>query len=565
MDRADGAFECDVLVLGSGAGGLTAAVVARLNGLDVLVIEKERLAGGTTALSGGWLWIPCNPHARRAGIEDGPERAREYLRQEAGERFDAARIDAFLEHGPRMVELLEARTEVKFMLGPPYPDYHPDRPGGLPGGRSIVAQPFDGRALGARLGGLRPPAREMTLFGLKVGTGPDFHHFFNARRSPASALYVLRRIARHATDVAIHGRDLLLMSGNALCGRLLKSAHDLGVGLWLGAKAVELLARDGRVTGARVRRDGREVRVLARRGVVCATGGFARDRARRKRLYAHAPEESEHYSLTAPGSTGDGIAMAEAVGAAFDDTLAHAAPWMPVSRVPYRDGTFGVYPHSYERGKPGSIAVGADGRRFVNEANSYHDVVGAMIARRAKAGPPCAHLVCDHRFIQRYGLGMAKPFPVPLGPYLRSGYLNRAPTLEELAMKIGVDAAALEATVDDFNRHALRGEDPLFRRGANAYNRYLGDPQNAPNPCLAPIAIAPFYAVRMVPGDLGTFLGLRTDAGARVLDREGRAIPGLFAAGNDMASPFGGSYPGPGANIGPAMTFGYIAGMRLAE
>jgi succinate dehydrogenase/fumarate reductase flavoprotein subunit len=558
-----------VLVIGAGAAGLTAAITARRCGLDVLVVEKEAVFGGTTALSGGWLWVPCSPHAQRAGIDDSLDSARQYLRGEIGSAYDAARIDAYLENAPRMVDFLERETSVRFMLGPTYPDYHPDRPGGKAAGRALCAVPLDGRALGADLARLRPPVREMTLYGLKVGSGPDFHHFFNARRSLRSALYVARRIARHAADVMLHGRDMLLMSGNALAARLARSALDLGIPLWVQAPAVALLQEDGadgtrRVTGAVVRMEGREVRVLARRGVVCAGGGFPHDLVRRRALYAHHPAPGEHFSLAAPGNTGDGLRLAESAGGYVDSRCAAAAPWMPVSRVPYADGSAGTFPHSYERGKPGAIAVTAAGTRFANESDSYHDVVQALIGTQTEGQPVSAFLVCDHRFVQRYGLGMAKPFPLPLRPYLRSGYLLRADSLAALARQAGIAPDVLERTVADFNAHAERGEDPAFGRGRNAYNAYQGDPANRPNPCLAPILQAPFYCVKILPGDLGSFMGIATNAHGGVLARDGRAVPGLFAVGNDMASIFAGHYPGPGSNLGPAMTFGYLCARYMA-
>ncbi|MGA9865570.1 MAG: FAD-dependent oxidoreductase [Acetobacteraceae bacterium] len=556
---------CDVLVLGSGAGGLAAAITARKLGLQVIVLEKEKWIGGTSALSGGWLWIPCNSLARRAGVADTLDAAREYLRHELGNRYDATRVDAFLDAGPAMIDFFERETEVRFIVGTSYPDYHPDAPGALPGGRAVCALPFDGRALGSRLAELRPPVREMTLFGLKVGSGPDFAHFANATRSLRSALYVTGRIAAHLRDVALHGRDLRLMSGNALIARLARSAFDLEIPIWLESPATELLHEDGIVTGAIAARRGREIRIAARRGVICAAGGFPHDPLRRSRLFPHAPKEAEHLSLTPAGNTGDALRMAESIGAIMEDSVASAAAWMPVSRVPYRDGSFGTFPHSFDRGKPGVIAVTASGRRFVNESDSYHDVVAAMIAVRVPGQAAGAFLVCDHRFIRRYGLGIAKPFPIPLGGYLRTGYIKRGRTVEELAARTGIDGATLAATVTRFNHHARQGHDPEFRRGENAYNRYQGDARHRPNPCLAPIETPPFYAVRILPGDLGTFAGLRTDASARVLDRNGCAIAGLYAVGTDMASVFSGAYPGPGANLGPAMTFGFIAAHDLAK
>ena len=555
---------CDVLVIGSGAGGLTAAVTAGTLGLDVLVVEKDPWFGGTSAVSGGWLWIPCNPPAVRAGVDDSLDNARTYLKHETGNRYDEERIEAFLRNGPAMVEFFQTHTDVAFTLGRAYPDYHPDVPGSLPGGRAICAEAFDGRRLGDRLSQLRPPVRELTLFGLKVGSDPDFQHFFNARRSPRSAWYVARRIASHLREVIVYGRDVRLMNGNALIGRLAASAFSLNIPIWTASPVTALLVETGHVIGATARTASGDVKIIARRGVVCATGGFPHDPVRRDRLFPHDPAATGHSSLAAAGDTGDGLRMAEAAGAVVEENCSSPAAWMPVSRVPRADGTFGIYPHSFERGKPGVIAVTSTGVRFANESNSYHDVVEAMLRVLAKDAGTRFFLVCDDRFIKRYGLGIAKPFPIPLRPYLRSGYLHRGRTIGELATSAGIDRSRLADTVARFNSFARDGVDPQFGRGRNAYNLYQGDAGHGPNPCLAPIETPPFYGVRILPGDLGTFAGLRTNGRAQVLDRDGSVIPGLYAAGTDMTSIFAGSYPGPGANLGPAMTFGFVCARHMA-
>lgn len=559
------AMTCDALVIGSGAGGLGAAITARKHGLDVLVIEKEPWLGGTTALSGGWLWIPCNPLAQRAGVADSLDKARLYLKHELGDRYDATRVSAFLEAGPGMVDFFERDTAVKFFLGTDYPDYHPDAPGALPGGRAVCAEPFDGRQLGEMLAHIKPPPRELTLFGIKVGSGPDFRHFANANRSLDSALYVARRVLVHFMQLAAFGRDTRLMGGGALIGRLVKTALDLEIPIWRSARATELIVRDGRVAGAIAMRSNTPVAISARRGVVCAAGGFPHDIERRKKLFHQSSVAGEYYSLASQGNTGDGLRMAEQIGASIDESYANAAAWMPVSRVLYPDGQRGIYPHTFDRGKPGIIAVTAGGKRFVNEGNSYHDVGEAMLRARPAEADRSAFMVCDHAAIRRYGLGMAKPYPVPLTPYLRSGYLRRGPTIKDLAAQAGIDPQGLIDTIRRFNAAAREGMDPEFGRGANAYNVYQGDPANKPNPCLAPITTPPFYAVKIYPGDIGTFAGLKTDENARVLAVDGAPIPGLYAAGTDMASIFGGCYPGPGINLGPAMTFGYIAARHLAR
>lgn len=560
----DAALVCDALVVGSGAGGLSAAVTARAFGLDVLVVEKEPYFGGTTARSGGWLWIPCSPHARAAGIEDSPDAARTYLQHEAGNHFDAARVDAFLKHGPEMVAFMERETAVRFELGPQFSDYHPDSPGGRPGGRSICAAPYDGRELGDEVRRLRPPLREITMLGMMIGSNRELLHFFNITRSLRSAGFVAKSLAIFGRDMATRGRAMRLTNGNALAARLAKSCFDLDVPIWTNAPAVALIRENGAVRGAVVERDGQRIRIEARRGVVLAAGGFPQEVARRKALFPHAPSGAEHWSPAPPGNTGDGLRLGESVGAAVEERYPNAAAWCPVSLVPRRDGTKGVFPHFIDRAKPGVIGVTRHGRRFTNEANSYHDYVQAMVRTCAGENEVASWLITDHAAIRRYGLGFAKPFPMPVGQYVRSGYLQRGRTLRELAQRAGIDPAGLEATVAAYNEAARRGEDPEFCRGSTAYNRYLGDALVQPNPCVAPIETAPFYALKLVPGDLGTFAGLRADADARVLDREGQVIPGLYAAGNDLASIMGGNYPGGGITLGPAMTFGYIAARHMA-
>jgi succinate dehydrogenase/fumarate reductase flavoprotein subunit len=559
---------CDALVVGSGAGGLSAAVTAAHLGLDVIVAEKAEVFGGATARSGGWLWIPCNPLGKAAGMPDSIEEARTYLEGEAGNFFDAARIDAFLARGPEMVAFFTRETAMEFALGPTFADYHPDSPGGKDGGRSIVATPFDGRALGQDIRRLRPPLKEITLFGLMIGSGEELWHFFNATRSARSALHVAKLLARYGRDLAFHGRGMRLTNGNALAGRLLRSALDAGVRMWESAPVAELLVEDGRVTGAVVNRPGGAVRVRARRGVVLAAGGFPWDMARRRALFPGNATGAEHTSPAPEENTGDGVRLGEAVGGLAHEELPNAAAWAPVSHVPRPDGSHGVFPHFVDRSKPGVIAVNRHGQRFVNEADSYHDFIQALrasYAARGDDGETCAWFVADHRTIRRYGLGYAKAAPMPLGPHLRSGYVKQGRTPEELAHAAGFDANAFARTIAAYNPPAERGEDPEFGRGSTSYNRSLGDPAHKPNPCVAPLTDPPYYAVKVVVGDLGTFAGLRTDADARVLDGgDGAPIPGLYAAGNDAASIMGGAYPGGGITLGPAMTFGYIAAHSMA-
>jgi succinate dehydrogenase/fumarate reductase flavoprotein subunit len=551
----------DVLVIGSGAAGLTTAVTARRRGLDVIVCEKEPVFGGTTAWSGGILWVPCNPHQAAAGVEDHVELARVYIRREAGNLFDPERVEAYLQNAPVMVDFLERETEVKFELSA-HADYHQDLEGALPFGRALRPLDYDGRKLGRDYSRLRPPARERVFLGMQVGAA-HLGHFINATRSPRSFLFVLRHVAAHCVDVVFHGRNMRPAMGNALAARLAKTAFDLGIPILLSTPANELLTEEGRVVGAAVGQPSQQI--YARRGVVLACGGFPHDLSRRQRVFPHHPAEGEHLSNAPASNTGDGIGLGEAVGAAFEDRYANPAIWYPTSRVHYPDGTQGNNPHLMERGKPGVIAVTPAGRRFTNEAQNYHDFVQAMFRARVPAGEVAAFLICDRRALRRYGMGVVRPWPLPNGGFIRSGYLKKGCGIEDLALKLGVDPGALGETVSHYNRHASLGRDPDFHKGENVYDVGQGDPSHGPNPCVGPLDQPPFYAVKILPGDLGTFAGLRTDPYSRVLDRSGQTIPGLYAVGNDQANVFGGAYPGGGASLGPAMTFGYVAAMHMAQ
>lgn len=555
--------ECDVLVVGSGAGGLTTAVTARRHGLDVLVVEKAPVFGGTTAFSGGVLWIPGNPHCP-AARQDSRAAAREYLANETGAAFDAETVDAFLDFGPRAIEWLERETAVQF-VPTLYPDYHPLVGGGVDVGRSILAKPYDIRGLGADMARLRPPLQTITFIGMMFNSSnADLKHFFRATRSLTSAAYVARRLATHLVELLRYGRGVQVTSGNALAARLAKSVLDAGVPIWTDAPAQRLVVEAGAVTGAVVRHDGQDIEVRARRGVVLACGGFPHDVKRIAQAYPHLRSGGQHVSPVPADNTGDGIALAEGAGAQMELRFPQAAAWMPVSCVPQADGRTGVFPHLLDRYKPGVIAVTRQGVRFCNESESYHDVGAAMIEACRGERETAAWLVCDRTALARYGLGYVKPSPVPFGRFLKNGYLTEGATLAELARRCGIDAAALERTVAEYNRGAVNGQDLQFGRGRTAFNRYLADPEQRPNPCVAPLAQGPFYAVKMVMGDLGTFDGLATDVLGRVRSARGDTIPGLFAVGNDRASLMGGNYPGAGITLGPNVTFGYVVGLHLA-
>jgi len=557
--------DCDVLVVGSGVAGMAAAITAAKRGLKVIVTEKAAYYGGTTSRSGGWLWVPNTHLAKAYGHHEAADQALTYIKDQAGDGFDEPRVRAFLEQGPKAVAFFTAHTDVQFDMPLTFPDYHAEAPGAAQGGRSFVTRPFDASELGPLLKTLGPVLPELTVFGLTIGSGKEIIHFMRASRSLESAWYVTRRLTKHFLQVLRHGRGMTLTNGNALAARLAKSAAELAVPLWLSSPAVELLRSDTRVTGAVVKRAGQTVLVNARMGVVLASGGFPHDTERKKQTYVHIQRGQQHYSPTPDANTGDGARMAEAVGGVFDASLKQAAAWTPMSLVPRKDGSTGIMPHFIDRAKPGVIAVDQDGKRFTNEANSYHDVVQAIVdASRGKLESAC-WLIADHRAIRRYGLGFVKPFPMPMGGHLRNGYLKKGATVAALAQAIGVNPAVLEATIERYNQEARHGRDPEFGRGSKAYNRYQGDALHGPNPCVEPLQTGPYYAIKLVPGDIGSFMGLKTNQHAQVVDTDGEPIAGLYAAGNDAASIMGGEYTGAGITLGPGLTFGYVAANHIAD
>ena len=570
---APGSLHCDLLVVGSGASGLAAAVTAAAHGLKVIVVEKASVFGGATAWSGGWMWLPGNPLAQRAGIHEDPQQPRTYLQHELGDRYDAARMDAFLDRAPEMVTFFEQHTALQFVDGNAIPDIHGTVPGAATQGHQIIAAPLDARVLGPLIHRLRKTMRETSFLGMPIMAGADLGAFLTMTRSPKSLWHVSKRFVRHLRDLALHGRAMHLVNGVALIGRLAKSAADLNVQLIESAPAKQLLLEEGavgavvgRVCGAVIDTPNGDVEIWATKGVVLAAGGFPHDAARRKALFPRTPTGTEHLALPPDTCSGDGISLGESAGGILATDLASPVAWAPVSKVPHADGSSGHFPHIIERGKPGLIGVLSNGHRFVNEADGYYDYTAAMVAQAPAGEEVASWLICDHRFQRLYGLGYARPFPIPVGRFVRSGYLKTGKTIEALAKACGIAPAALVQTVQRYNEHARLGQDPDFGRGSTPYNRKMGDALHAgPNPCVAPLERGPFYAVKVMPGSFGTFAGLKTNQHAQVVRADGQLVPGLYAVGTDMASVMGGFYPSGGINLGPAMTFGYIAGHHAAH
>jgi succinate dehydrogenase/fumarate reductase flavoprotein subunit len=558
-DAPENGAQYDFVVVGSGAGGLSAAVTAAHLGLKVAVLEKEPVLGGTSAWSGGWLWVPRNPLATEAGISEPVSAPKQYLESIMGNRANDPRIDKFLEIGPQMVRFFRDETAVDWMDGNAVPDFQ-NLPGAIDGGRSVCAAPFDGRALGPWIQKLRPPLSVISLAGMGIAAGADMRHFFNATRRVSSNLYVLKRLSKHAWDLLTRQRSMQLVNGNALVARLVRSALDLKVEMFTDCPVQELIMDDDRVTGV-VLQDG--ARITARAGVVLATGGFPHDPALQAKLFG--PETGPaHYSAAPSANTGDGLRIGERAGGQIETDLANGGAWAPVSRVPVGKGKHANFPHLIERAKPGIIAVRGKGIRFTNEADSYHAFMRGLFDATPAGDEPFCWLIADHKAQRRWGLGWSRPFPFPLQPYRKDGYLKSGRTLAELAQKCGLDAATLERTVQSFNANAEQGTDPDFGRGASRYNQVQGDMEHGPNPALGALTKGPFHAVKIVPGSLGTFAGLVSDEYARVLDANRAPIPGLFAAGNDLSSIFAGHYPSGGITLGPGMTFGYIAAHTAA-
>lgn len=547
--------EVDILVVGSGAGGLLSALVAADNAASVLVIEKEALWGGTSATSGAGIWIPASDQARAAGFDDKPEDAFTYVRALSAENVPDANIRAYVENAAPMLRWMGEHTQLTYCAFP-YPDYHAENPGGSPTGfRTHMPLPMDGKALGKDVESLRFASPAASLFGyLNWHFDETYMILF---RQKGWWWHLAKSLARYWFDWPFRfksRKDRRLTLGNALTGGLRLALNDKKVPIWLESPMIELVKDGGRVSGAVVSRKGKPVRIAARKAVILAAGGFDKNQEMRNE---HAPlYKTALYSGGTSGNTGDSIRAGQSIGA---DTLNMQSAWAaPVFYVPGEDrGRLSTI----ERALPGCIMVNQSGERYLNEAASYH-IVGQQMARReaehGDASP--SWFVFDHRFRHKYPVGPLLPL-VP--DWAQNGMvksiLKRGRTIAELAEAMKVDPARLAATLERFNAHAAKGEDPDFHRGEAAYDKMYGDHSVTPNPSLKPIEKGPFYAMPIYPGDIGTNGGLRTDERARVIDEKGSPIRGLYAIGNNAASAMGESYPGAGVTIGPALTFGYLA------
>lgn len=555
--------EVDLVVVGAGPAGMTAALVASLEGLDVLLCEKSGQVGGTGSTSAGTVWIPGNHQSRKAGYDDTEAKAEEYLDGLVANGVNRDLRSAFLQTGPAAIDYLEDKTDVKFLPCGRHPDYRSNMKGAAVTGRAIVPQPFDGRLLGSDFKRVRPPIREFMVFGGMMVGKVDIAPLVGRFKSASNFIYASKLFMRYLLDRLRYPRGTRLVMGNALMARLFFSLRKQGVEILFETPIVDVLRENGRVVGARLRSEGRDITVRTRKGVVLATGGYAHNKRLRE---AFMPDPVPAYSLSSEFNEGEGVVIGEKIGARIaPEEHGNSGLWTPVSVTTRSDGTRGLFPHlALDRAKPGLIAVNAAGRRFVNEAASYHDFVEGMFEANATTPSIPCHLICDADFIAKYGLGIVHPGMRNLSGLVKSGYLKRGDTLEALAEQIGADAAELARTVARYNGFAESGVDVDFGKGETELNRFNGDESHKPNPCIGPLRKAPFYAVEVWPAEIAVSTGLSTDPDGRLLDRDRKVIPGIYACGNDMASPMSGSYPGPGTTLGPGIVFGYRAAMHAA-
>jgi len=553
----------DVIVVGSGAGAMVAAICAHDLGQSVVVIEKANVYGGTTAISGGAVWVPCNHQIEAQGGTDSYDDAMTYLKAATRGIVSEARLHAYLENAPQMVRYIEEKTRMRYRAMPGYSDYYPELPGAKPGCRTMDPLPFDAALLGAEFDSLRAPSPGTLIAGRVGMTAGEAHSILAKERG--WMLLVIRRFAKYWLDVRWRRRtkrDRRLTLGNALVGALRRSMMDRNIPLWLNTALDEVVADGRHVTGVIAVQRGTQIRIAANRGVILGAGGFEHNQAMRDQ-YLPKPTSAE-WTTTPESNTGDAIRAGQQIGAQL--ALMDMAWWAPTVFVPGKEKRRALF---VERALPGCVMVNKLGRRFVDEAAPYSDIVTAMYAdHRASGANLPAWLIFDADFRRKYPCGPLLPGIVQSDSSLPKDWADKvyfkADSLAALAKRIGIDEAGLSESVSLMNSYAATGIDRDFAKGANTFDRYYGDSNVKPNPCLAPIAKPPFYALRIDAGDIGTKGGLLTDEHARVLRDDGQPIPGLYAIGNTSAAVMGPSYPGAGSTIGPAMTFGFVAAHHLA-
>ena len=557
----------DVVVVGSGAAGLSAALTCAIAGARVEVMEATPWFGGTTALSEGMAWIPLSRQAQALGLEDSFHDAETYLLACGRGHADPARVRAYVRNASAALAFLEDHSPLSFTLNPNSIDYEPNAPGASRGLRALNPGTFDGTRLCREdFARIRPPLKTMMLFGGMSIASPELPHFLNALRSPAAFAKVASRVMQYGYQ-RLRGwpRGTTLANGNAIVASLVHALRERGVALNYQTPMVGLEVANGVAVAARFRSPtGQIINRSIHGAVVLAAGSFSAVPALRQRHFGPGFSEGEYLSLVpSDPDSGTVLGIAQAAGAAVD-SIPQPALWAPVSRVVMPSGEISAWPHFADRQKPGFMIVDERGARFINEATSYHQFVPEMLAHFGRTDTNGAWLIADATAVRRYGIGPVGPFPIPIAPWVRSSYLKTASTPAQLAQILGLPIRPFEQTLAHFNALADLGEDRDFGKGTSPLDRSYGDQTHTPNPCLRALS-GRLYAVRLVAGDIGSFTGLATQANGMVLDQHRRPITNLFAAGNMAASPNGGAYSAAGLTIGGALVSGTLAGLQASR
>lgn len=551
----------DVVVLGTGAAGMAAALFASIAGSKVLLVERTEYVGGTTALSGGTTWVPLTRYLDNTDTQDNFANVMTFLDAAVGEHAPREMREAFLKAGADAIHTLVDNTKVAFRACAYHPDYLADLPGATVNGRALEPLPYNAGHLKQNLKLLRPPIPEFTVLGGMMVNREDINNLLQRFKTPKSFLYTVKLVGRYYRDKLLHGQSARSVMGHALIARMLDSVLERGIDLMVSTEVTELKPNANGSVQLTLQQNGITKHVQAKGGVILASGGFGRDPDKRKTIYTQGVA---NFSPTASGHTGELHKQVMSLGACYGKADDQPAFWAPVSTRKRADGSLAVFPHFvFDRSKPGTVCVDQTGKRFVNESRSYHEFGKVMLEGGANTNP--AWIICDAEAIQKYGLGMVRLGGDDLRPYLADGYLLEGKNLDELVQKLQVPADNLKSSIAQMNEAAQIGVDTVFNRGSTVYQRANGDATHHPNPTLGAIKTAPFYAVKLYPADIGTARGLQGDTSARLVREDGSVIEGLYACGNDLNSIMGGTYPGPGITIGPAIVFGYIAAQHASQ
>tara|TARA_B110000879_G_scaffold10219_1_gene13181 strand:+ start:699 stop:2411 length:1713 start_codon:yes stop_codon:yes gene_type:complete len=547
--------ETDLVVLGSGAAGMSAALTGAALGYKVTLIEKTDKVGGTTARSAGSIWIP-NTFLDKTG-NDNFKKSLTYLKKAIGNQFDLDRIEKFLKVGPDMVKFLDKKSFVKLRAYDYHPDYLATLDGATLSGRVLEPYPFDASVLGKHFKNIRLPLPEFMLFNGLMVDRVDISHLMNLTKNIRSFIHSIKILSFYLFDLIKFGRGARLVMGNALVGRLYQSLLEYKVNIICSAEVKSLIYKNNKVSEILINSKNKNIKIRVNAGVILATGGFSNNKNLRKKLM---PQSIPNESCVVESATGDGIKLAENLGGRLKISDESNSFFAPISLKKRNDNTTAVFPHFVlDRGKPGLVAIDPNGKRFVNEATTYHLFGKALSTSLEKFTDRGCVFICDKEFIKKYGLGMVRPNGIGLKNAIKVGYVKTASNIKDLSNKIDVPFDQLSKTIFTNNNYAKTGKDLEFNKGEDAYQKNLGDINHKPNPCIGSIKKPPFYAINVYPGDIGASAGLFTNSDAQVLDQSGQPIKGLYACGNDMDSIMAGVYPGPGITIGPGMTFGYIA------